>query len=69
MDEVSKTLTTGQAPPTVFDPVKEHLYRQLDDMYMSKFAKRFVHTCTYVVTSFPDSQAPSQSLGMRLPGT
>lgn len=54
VDEVSKALTTGQSPPTVFDPVKEHLYRQLDDMYMNNFAKRFV--C--VVTSFLDSQAP-----------
>ena len=53
MDEVSKALTTGQSPPTVFDPVKEHLYQQLDDMYMKNFAKRFVD----VVTSYLDFQA------------
>ena len=43
-DEISDVLKTGQAPTSVFDPVKERLYRQLHEMYMKSFSKRCVRT-------------------------
>ena len=40
VQEVSEALKKGEAPPTVFSVVKEHLYQQLHDMHMKEFSKR-----------------------------
>ena len=40
VQEVSEALKKGEAPPTVFSVVKEHLYQQLNDMHMKEFSKR-----------------------------
>ena len=40
--QVSEALRQGDAPPMVYLPVKQHLYKELHDKYVKNFSKRFV---------------------------